>query len=221
MSATGGTSASARSSGQGGLRKPEIEQQGRCAQGAELTQASHPRHEPDRGRFQPKGPVHLDGGDGHADRVCQQHEVGDVLRARLLGGARGWVHEEVDACPAVRRLPKEIWYEQQHGEGERHRESGGTEHDAAPDQEADRDQHQNDGKRVLGLEADAGGDAKRPPRGPPERETKSQPEHDHRRQLVERDRLEEPVRCNQQRREADGDSGQRLRAFIASELARD
>jgi hypothetical protein len=138
-------------------------------------------------------------GDGQRDRMCEQQQVGDVLGARLLGRACRRVQEEVDARPAVRRLPEEIGNEQQPGEEERHRESGGAEQGAVPDQEARREQHQHDGKRVLRLEADAGGDAEHPPGAPPERETNCEPENDHRGQLVERDRLEQTVRRDQQR----------------------
>ena len=57
------------------------------------------------------------------------------------------------------------------------------------------------------------------PRAASERESERQPEDDHRRQLVERDRLEEQVGGEHPRREPDDHRGERLRSTRRPELA--
>ena len=64
---------------------------------------------------------------------------------------------------------------------------------ATPDEERRDQQNEDDGERVLRLEPDAGRDSEQRPRATPEREPQREPEDDHRRQLVERDRLEQQV----------------------------
>ena len=83
------------------------------------------------------------------------------------------------------------------------------------------EQDEDDGERVLRLEPDAGGDSEQRPRAAPEREPQREPEDDHRRELVERDRLEEQVGREHPRREPDHHRGERLRAARRPELAGD
>jgi hypothetical protein len=73
---------------------------------------------------------------------------------------------------------------------------------------------------VLRLEADANGDTEQGPGAAAEREPQREPEDDHRRQLVERDRLEEQVRREHRRPEPDDHGGQRLSTTRRPELAR-
>ncbi len=65
------------------------------------------------------------------------------------------------------------------------------------------------------------GDSEQRPRAASEREPQREPEDDHRRQLVERDRLEEQVRREHPRREPDQHRRERLRAPRRAELAGD
>ena len=83
------------------------------------------------------------------------------------------------------------------------------------------EQDEDERERVLRLEADAGGDSEQRPRAAAECEPQREPEDDHRRQLVERDRLEEQVGREHPRPEPDHHRGERLRTARRPELARD
>ena len=92
---------------------------------------------------------------------------------------------------------------------------------AAPDEERRDQQDEDDGERVLRLESDADGDPEQGPGAAAECEPQREPEDDHRRQLVERDRLEEQVGREHPRPEPDDHGGERLRTARRPELAGD
>ena len=125
------------------------------------------------------------------------------------------------ARPAVARLPDEVRDEQHGRDRDGQREAPRAQDVAAPDEERRDQQDEDDGERVLRLEPDAGGDSEQRPRAAPEREPQREPEHDHRRELVERDRLEEQVGREHPRREPDHHRGERLRTARPPELAGD
>ena len=82
-------------------------------------------------------------------------------------------------------------------------------------------QDEDDGEGVLRLEADAGGDSEQRPGAAAECESQREPEDDHRRQLVERDRLEEQIGREHRRTEPDHDRCERLRPARRPELTGD
>jgi hypothetical protein len=151
----------------------------------------------------------------------EQKQVADELRARLVAAARRRVEEEVHARPAVPRLPDKVRNQQDEGDRNSYRQARRREGVAPPDEERRDQKHENDGERVLRLQPDPHRQTKQRPRAPSKRESQRQQEHDHGRQLVERDRLEEPVRREHPRAERDQDCGQRLRAPRRAKLARD
>jgi hypothetical protein len=118
-------------------------------------------------------------------------------------------------------LPHEVRDEQGRREYHGQREAPRAHDVAAPDEERRDEQHEDDGDRVLRLEPDAGRDSEQRPRTVPEREPQREPEDDHRRELVERDRLEQQVGPEHPRREPDHHGGERLGTTRRSELARD
>ena len=125
------------------------------------------------------------------------------------------------ARPAVAGLPDEV-RDEQHGR-DRHgeRKAPRAQDVAAPDEERRDQQDEDDGECVLRLEADADGDPEQRPGAAAECEPQREPEDDHRRQLVERDRLEEQVGREHRRPEPDHHGGERLRTARRPELARD
>ncbi len=131
------------------------------------------------------------------------------------------MQEPVHADPAVPGLPDEVRHRQQRGNRDREREPPRTQNVAPPDRERRDQQHEDDCERVLRLQPDAGGDAEQHPGATAEREPQREPEHEHRRQLIERDGLEEIVRREDAGRERDADRGERLRAPVRAEIARD
>ena len=90
---------------------------------------------------------------------------------------------------------------------------------AAPDEERRDQQDEDDGKRVLRLESDADGKPEQGPGAAAECEPQREPENDHRRQLVERDRLEEQIGREHRRPEPDHHGCKRLRTARRPELA--
>ena len=97
------------------------------------------------------------------------------------------------ARPAVAGLPDEVRDEQESRDCHCQRKPPRAQDVAAPDEEGRDEQDEDDGERVLRLEADAGGDPEQGPRAAPEGDSQSEPEDDHRRELIKRNRLEEQV----------------------------
>ena len=163
-----------------------------------------------------------DSGDHHRKRHRrEQDQVDEELRPRLVAPARRRVQEPVHARPAVARLPDEVRDEQHGRDHHGQREAPRAQNVAPPDKERRDQQDEDDGDRVLRLEPDAGSDSEQRPRAAPERQPQREPEDDHRRQLVERDRLEEQVGRQHPRREADYHRGERLRTTRRPELTGD
>jgi hypothetical protein len=127
----------------------------------------------------------------------------------------------VHARPAVSRLPDEIRHEQDGRDGHGQGKAPRAQDIAAPDEEGRDEQDDDDGECVLRLEADADGDPEQGPGAAAEGDPQREPEDDHRRQLVERDRLVEQVGREHCRPEPDDHRGERLRPARRPELARD
>ena len=163
-----------------------------------------------------------DSGDGDRERHRgERDQVDDVLRPCLVAAAWWRVEEPVHARPAVAGLPDEVRDEQRGRDHDGQWKAPGAQDVAAPDQER-RDQKDDDnGERVLRFQSDTDGDSEQRPRAAPEREAQCEPEHDHRRQLVERDRLEEQIGPEHPRHKTDHHRGERLRATRRPELAGD
>ena len=125
------------------------------------------------------------------------------------------------ADPAVARFPEEIRHHQRRGDEDREGEAARGEHVPSPDREGGDEQDEQDHERVLRLQSHAYGDAERQPRAAAEGEPQRQPEDEHRGRLVERDRLKEAVRREQDGREGDQGCSQRLCPAAASELPGD
>ena len=139
------------------------------------------------------------GSDRNGDEMRQQQHVEDVLWSRFVGRARRRVQEPVHACPPVTCLPDQIRNEERGGNPHGNHEAVRPQHVTAPHEERRNEQREDDGERVLRLEPNSSGQTEQRPRAVPEREPEREPEHDHRGELVERDRLEEAVRRNQER----------------------
>ncbi len=125
------------------------------------------------------------------------------------------------ARPAVAGFPDEVRDEQRGGDRDREREAPRAQDVATACGEQRDQQNEDDRERVLRLEPDPGRNPEQRPRASPQREPQGKPENDHRRQLVECDRLEEQVRAEHPGREPDHHGRERLRATRRSELACD
>ena len=158
---------------------------------------------------------------GHGEQVHRDEEVEDVPRPRLVGRARRRVHEPVDGDPAVLRLPDEVRHD------DNGRDRCGQEHAprpqevAAPHRHGRDEEDDRDRERVLRLEPDADGNAQCDPRPASEQQPEDEPQNDNGCERVERDRLEEPVRGEQDGLEADTDRSEHLGAPSPAEVARD
>ena len=163
---------------------------------------------------------HARAGHGHRERVRQQQQVRDVPGPRLVRRARHGVREPFHAHPGVLRLPDEVRHHDRRCDRRRAGQAAGQKQITAPDQAACHHREQRHRERVLRLEADPHRQAESDPRAPAEGEPQRQPQHRHGCELVEGHRLEETVRRQQDRREADDRSGESLRPARAAELAR-
>ena len=142
--------------------------------------------------------------------------TGRVSSLPLGGGLR-------NQCTLVQpwpRLPDEIRDEQDGRDRHGQRKAPRAQDVAAPDEERRDQQDEDDGERVLRLESDADGEPEQGPGAAAECEPQREPEDDHRRQLVERDRLEEQVGREHRRPEPDDHGCERLRTARRPELAR-
>jgi hypothetical protein len=130
------------------------------------------------------------------------------------------MEEELDADPAVLGLPDQVREEQHHRDRHRQRKPRRTQQVTTPHTKRRQQQDHDDRERVLGLQPHADGQPEQRPRPPSKRQPQRKPQHHHGRELVEGDRLEQPVGRDQDRREPHRHRRQGLGTASAAEVPR-